>query len=152
MESTLLIKHVQECKSVTPEKHEVKPKQEQLVQERDDNNKEDQHSKEVAAPTLSSLRLNLKLEIPQLKEEDDDEEGSNDGFKTPTSEEHKIPPMLQCPGAPRKRKTSPMKQEGCRRRHHRRPIVLDFTTQEIESAMPLPVDLGAGGNNNNKDS
>lgn len=129
------------------EDNEIRQKQQQLVQEQ---HKEDPHQqqqsndnvpKNMPAPAVP-LGLNLKLEIPSYKEELDDD--SNDGFKTPTSEEHKIPVVLQCPPAPRKPKTlSSTKRKGCRCR-----IAIDLTSQEIESLFPtLPaVDLGAGGN------
>jgi len=43
----------------------------------------------------------------KLKEEDDEEEQEQeDGFKTPTSLDHKIPLPLQCPPAPRKTQPS----------------------------------------------
>lgn len=48
-------------------------------------------------------------------------DNNNDGFKTPTSSDHKIPPILECPGAPCKKKTiitkTPMKRKPlCRKR------------------------------------
>jgi len=49
------------------------------------------------------------------------QDDNNDGFKTPTSSDHKVPPILECPGAPCKKKTlitkTPMKRKPlCRRR------------------------------------
>jgi len=49
------------------------------------------------------------------------QDNNNDGFKTPTSSDHKIPPILECPGAPCKKKTiitkTPMKRKPpCRKR------------------------------------
>ncbi|KAE9620496.1 hypothetical protein Lal_00018952 [Lupinus albus] len=131
-----LVKETQykECQTQTPEKFEVRPKgqqqQEQSVQERD----QEQQSKMVR------LCLNLKLKISPHKEEDYQED-SNEGLKTPTCEDHKIPPVLQCPPAPRRRKTLSF-LKGIKGHHNR---VLDFTLQEIESTL-LPMDLDAAGN------
>jgi hypothetical protein len=78
----------------------------------------------------------LKLKIPCSVEEDED----NDGFKTPTSLDHKIPVILQCPPAPRKPK--PKSIPSTKRKAGRRRILLDLSI-EIESMFPpaLLVDL-----------
>ncbi|GMI96512.1 hypothetical protein HRI_003320500 [Hibiscus trionum] len=55
--------------------------------------------------------ISARKESEEKKKESDDDD-DNDGFKTPTSLEHKIPEPKQCPPAPRrprplKRKASP---------------------------------------------
>ncbi|OIV99386.1 hypothetical protein TanjilG_17196 [Lupinus angustifolius] len=123
-----------ECQTQTPEKFEDRAKgqqQQQSVQERD----QEQQSEVMRAC------LNLKLKISPYKEEDYQED-SKDGFKTPTREDHKILLILQCPPAPRKRKTLSF-SKGIKAHHSG---VLDFTLQEIESSL-LPMDLDAAGNN-----
>lgn len=70
---------------------------------------------------------------------DDDE----DGFKTPTSFDHKIPPMLECPGAPRKKVTKPAKRKAaacCRR------LVFDLS-KEVESMFATSFVEDLHGNN-----
>ncbi|KAE9616611.1 hypothetical protein Lal_00034618 [Lupinus albus] len=104
-----------DCLTPTHERHEAKLKPQQLVQERD----QEQQKKEVHAC------MNLRLEIPPYK---NDQEDSYDGVKTPISEEHKIPTILQCPPAPRKRKmlSSTKEIKGCH------PRVLDFTRLSMD--------------------
>ncbi|KAM6577973.1 hypothetical protein CsatB_029810 [Cannabis sativa] len=72
---------------------------------------------------------------------DDDNHHHNDGFKTPTSVDTKIPVILPCPPAPRKPKSTIQKTK---RKVNQRPALLDLTT-EIESLFPPTVlaDLGA---------
>ncbi|KAK8601595.1 hypothetical protein V6N12_051424 [Hibiscus sabdariffa] len=66
---------------------------------------------------------------------------NDDGFKTPTSLDHKIPAILKCPPAPRKPKSLPI--ISAKRKAFRRRILLDLT-KEIESLFPpaLLADLG----------
>ncbi|TYI90737.1 hypothetical protein E1A91_D03G142500v1 [Gossypium mustelinum] len=76
---------------------------------------------------------------------DDQDENDNDGFKTPTSLDHKIPAatILKCPPAPRKPKSLPIISSPAKRKSLRRRILLDLT-KEIESLFPpaLIADLG----------
>ncbi|MBA0582589.1 hypothetical protein Gorai_024728 [Gossypium raimondii] len=76
---------------------------------------------------------------------DDQDENDNDGFKTPTSLDHKIPTatILKCPPAPRKPKSLPIISSPAKRKPLRRRILLDLT-KEIESLFPpaLIADLG----------
>ncbi|KAM1276985.1 hypothetical protein ACFX13_030139 [Malus domestica] len=58
------------------------------------------------------------------------------GLKTPTSLDHKIKGSLQCPPAPRKPKSLPLKK---RKAILDPRILLDFSSDEIESLFP-PVD------------
>nr|POE54100.1 cyclin-dependent protein kinase inhibitor smr3 [Quercus suber] len=86
---------------------------------------------------LNSMELNFLVKVPSLGElrdvEDDD-----DGFRTPTSLDHKIPESLRCPPAPRKPKPIP----STKRKAGRRRIMLDLSN-EIDSLFPpaLLVDL-----------
>ncbi|CAL0304140.1 unnamed protein product [Lupinus luteus] len=104
-----------DCQTPTHERHEIRTQPQQLVQERD----QEQQKKEVHEC------LNLRLEIPPHK---NDLEDSYEGVKTPISEQHKIPTVLQCPPAPRKRKMlSSFKEiKGCH------PRVLDFTRLSMD--------------------
>ncbi|KAA3456723.1 cyclin-dependent protein kinase inhibitor SMR3-like [Gossypium australe] len=76
---------------------------------------------------------------------DDQDENDNDGFKTPTSLDHKIlaAAILKCPPAPRKPKSLPIISSPAKRKSLRRRILLDLT-KEIESLFPpaLIADLG----------
>ncbi|XP_059431009.1 cyclin-dependent protein kinase inhibitor SMR3-like [Corylus avellana] len=83
-----------------------------------------------------------KIKIPSVivgkfRDVEDDE----DGFKTPTSLDHKIPVILQCPPAPRKPKTIPL----TKRKATRQRILLDLSN-DIEALFPpaLLVDLSRG--------
>ncbi|XP_061354195.1 cyclin-dependent protein kinase inhibitor SMR10-like [Gastrolobium bilobum] len=140
-----------------PEKHDPRlcslVRKQELVQERDqdqdheDRQRQDQKQQQqnaITVPVLPEEPLGLKLKIPSYKEVEREKEDSNDGFKTPTTSEHKIPAILPCPPAPRKPKTLP----STKRKAYRRRIVLDLS-QEIESLFPTPfsVDLGDGGEN-----
>ncbi|TKY48426.1 Cyclin-dependent protein kinase inhibitor SMR3 [Spatholobus suberectus] len=140
--------HKGECQTSTQEDHQLVRLKQLSVQERDQQKGDKDHHQEeqkqrsdiTVSKPVSVSPLNLKIEIPSyLGSENDD--SSNDGFKTPTSSDHKIPVILECPGAPRKTKSGPAtKRKACRRR-----IVLDLS-KELESLFPVPyvVDLGGG--------
>ncbi|KAK8542180.1 hypothetical protein V6N13_137245 [Hibiscus sabdariffa] len=54
----------------------------------------------------SSDQSGLKIQLENKNQDDDSSSSSAGECLTPTSEENKIPPVLSCPGAPRKpRKT-----------------------------------------------
>jgi hypothetical protein len=59
--------------------------------------------KEELEPT-SSIGLS-KLSIIQEEESSNNDDDDDELLKTPTGPEHKIPPPLQCPGAPPRVKT-----------------------------------------------
>ncbi|XP_027343396.1 uncharacterized protein LOC113855967 [Abrus precatorius] len=134
--------HKEECQTSTYKDH--RRKQVPVVQERDQQEDEDYHQEEqkqrndISKP-LALASLTLKVEIPSCGVSEDDD--SNEGFKTPTSSDHKIPVILECPGAPRKR--PPTKRKACDRR-----IVRDLC-KELESLFPTPsvVDLDGGSVN-----
>lgn len=115
------------------------------LEERDQDEDNKEHQAIISVALAPPPMKNLKLEIPSYEEvvgsENVDE--SIEGLKTPTSLDQKFPVILECPGAPRKRKSRPAKKpRTCRRRR----IVLDMS-KELESlfAMPFMVDLCAGG-------
>ncbi|GAV69467.1 hypothetical protein CFOL_v3_12968 [Cephalotus follicularis] len=62
-------------------------------------------------------------------------EEENDGFKTPTSLEHKMPVIKQCPPAPRKPKPTKRKISSTA---PRKKLLLDLS-QEVESMFPMPI-------------
>ncbi|OMO67757.1 hypothetical protein CCACVL1_20340 [Corchorus capsularis] len=90
----------------------------------------------------------MELKLPCLGEskvhDENGKEEDDDGFKTPTCLDQKIPAMLKCPPAPRKPKALPIISSSAKRKaNFRRRILLDFT-KEIESLFPpaLLADLG----------
>ncbi|KAF3965843.1 hypothetical protein ACB098_08G043800 [Castanea mollissima] len=94
-------------------------KEEEKQQEEEDKRKISVSSLEVKVPSLGELR---------------DVEDDDDGFRTPTSLDHKIPQSLQCPAAPRKPKPIP----STKRKAGRRRTMLDLSN-EIESLFPPAV-------------
>ncbi|GAV57918.1 hypothetical protein CFOL_v3_01454 [Cephalotus follicularis] len=74
-----------------------------------------------------------KCEIPSKEETKVEDEDDNDGFKTPTSLDQRIPAVPKtCPPAPRKR---PSKRKDLQRRR----IFLDLP-DEIDSSFPQDLD------------
>ncbi|KAL2332127.1 hypothetical protein Fmac_019708 [Flemingia macrophylla] len=129
--------HNQEFQSLIREDHHdqlIRLKQ-LSVQERDHHH--DQHQEEQQKQRNA---ISLKIEIPSHVGSKNDD-STNEGLKTPTSSDHKIPVILECPGAPRKAKTKPAtKRKACRQR-----VVLDLS-KDLESLLDMPcaVDLGRG--------
>ncbi|XWS28842.1 hypothetical protein CRYUN_Cryun25bG0106300 [Craigia yunnanensis] len=115
---------------------EPQQQQKERVQEEQD---QQQQEKEKCKLLMSQMELKLPSSGELKVHENGEEDENNDGFKTPTSLDHKIPIMLKCPPAPRKPKSLPSpKRKACRRR-----ILLDLT-KEIECLFPpaLLADLG----------
>lgn len=102
--------------------------------EEKDKAKEEKHQEDKCKGFAPSL----KIQLPSLGEFKVEEDG--DGFKTPTSLDHKIPVILQCPPAPRKPKSRPLPK---RKLPHQRRIFHDLSN-EIEALFPpaLRADLG----------
>ncbi|KAE8688885.1 17.4 kDa class I heat shock family protein [Hibiscus syriacus] len=82
-----------------------------------------------------------KFKSPSSGEFNVADDENDDGFKTPTSLDHKIPAIFKCPSAPRKPKSLPIISP--KRKAFRRRILLDLT-KEMESLFPpaLLADLG----------
>ncbi|KAE8693107.1 Detected protein of unknown function [Hibiscus syriacus] len=82
-----------------------------------------------------------KLNSPSSGEFNVAGDENDDGFKTSTSLDHRIPAILKCPPAPRKPKSLPIISP--KRKAFRRRILLDLT-KEMESLFPpaLLADLG----------
>ncbi|KAG8647624.1 cyclin-dependent protein kinase inhibitor SMR14 [Manihot esculenta] len=77
-----------------------------------------------------------QLSLGELKATDDDD---NDGFKTPTTMDHKIPVIKQCPAAPRKpRPVLCTKRKAISPSNGRRSLQLDLS-REVESLFPRPI-------------
>ncbi|XVF68752.1 hypothetical protein PTKIN_Ptkin11bG0026500 [Pterospermum kingtungense] len=124
---------------------QIAPFQEETVQEQQDQQQQ-QQEKEEKCKLL--MRSPLELNLPASEEFNkghkngghQEEDERNDGFKTPTSLNHKIPALLKCPPAPRKPRSLPISPK--RKAFHRK-ILLDLT-KEIESLFPpaLLADLG----------
>ncbi|KAM1115635.1 hypothetical protein TB2_006156 [Malus domestica] len=88
---------------------------------------------------VSSLKVKLPSagEFCRVQQEGIGGDGDvEDGLKTPTSLDHKITGSLQCPPAPRKPKSLPLKK---RKAIIGPRILLDLSIDEIESLFP-PVD------------
>ncbi|XWS43713.1 hypothetical protein CRYUN_Cryun16bG0127300 [Craigia yunnanensis] len=81
-----------------------------------------------------------KISLGEFKATDD----HNDGFKTPTSLDQKIPVMKQCPPAPRKPKPLPSNKRKASTpssgstAHTHMNLLLDLS-QEVESLFPRPL-------------
>ncbi|QHO55080.1 hypothetical protein HN51_010077 [Arachis hypogaea] len=87
--------------------------------------------------------------VPEEEEKETEEE--EEGFKTPTSEEHRIPAMVECPPAPAKNKNKKRTKHSCyfsRHHHHHRfqSSVIHYSHQDIESLFPALHHLHGGNN------
>ncbi|XP_021828254.1 uncharacterized protein LOC110768716 [Prunus avium] len=102
-----------------------------------------QSSEEKQEDNFDMFVSSLKVQIPsagefcRLLQQDDNVDGvvDDEGLKTPTSLDHKITVNLQCPPAPRKPKSLPLKK----RKGAGHPRILLHLSSEIESLFP-PVD------------
>lgn len=126
------------CRTSTQEDGEggLSPKhQVQGLREREagDKDQEGQCNNVSAAP-------DLKLKIPFYDMEGEKEDEADEGFKTPTSSDHKIPVILQCPPAPRKPKPIPSRRK---RKANCPPRILLDLSKQIDSLFPSPLDLGS---------
>lgn len=96
---------------------------------------------------VNSMEFTFLLRYVNSKEEEEDRSGSksveddDNGFKTPTSLEHKIPMSLRCPMAPRKPKLRPLTKRKAAERHR---LLLDLSS-EIQSLFPADFLVGLGG-------
>lgn len=84
----------------------------------------------------------LKLKIPTSVEEFRVIQDDDNGFKTPTFLDQKIPVTLKCPPAPRKPKSLPSTKK--RKAHRRQRLFLDLSS-EIESLFPPTLVADFGG-------
>ncbi|GFZ13246.1 hypothetical protein Acr_23g0016310 [Actinidia rufa] len=120
----------------------------QISPSEDSKLQDQQHEKKIV-PTeekctestmlVSSQRIE-KLSVGEFKNGDDDDD--NDGFKTPTRSDQRIPRIPQCPPAPRKPKSCP-----CMRKRKSTPsqkTLIHVSNEVIESlfAPILVEDLG----------
>ncbi|XP_065868167.1 cyclin-dependent protein kinase inhibitor SMR14 [Euphorbia lathyris] len=123
-------------------------KQEQAVQEQEQEKHELQQQQQKGGEKCKLLVSSLKIKLPsssleeefKINQEEDVDDKSEDGLKTPTSMEKRIPLVLSCPPAPRKPKSMP-----CNKRKllgGRRRVLLDLSN-EIESLFPPSVVVGA---------
>ncbi|KAG4961348.1 hypothetical protein AAZX31_13G317000 [Glycine max] len=133
--------HKEGCQTLIQEDHQlIRLKQLSVQQEEEEEEEKQQRNSNIILTTKPVCPINLKLEIPSssyVGSENDD-----DGLKTPTSSDHKIPVILECPCAPKKTKSKPA---GTKRKSCRPRIVLDLYN-DLESLFPVPygVDLGGG--------
>ncbi|XWS53129.1 hypothetical protein CRYUN_Cryun11dG0131300 [Craigia yunnanensis] len=118
---------------------EPQQRKEERVQEEQDQQQQQQEKEDNCKLLMSPLELKLPSSGEFKVHENGEADENNDGFKTPTSLDRKIPVMLKCPPAPRKPKSLPSPK----RKAFRRRILLDLT-KEIESLFPpaLLADLG----------
>ncbi|XVE59249.1 hypothetical protein DITRI_Ditri05aG0030800 [Diplodiscus trichospermus] len=103
-------------------------------QQQEEQDQQQRQEEKDKCKLLKSPLTELKLPVSG---EFNGEDEKNDGFKTPTSLDHKIPAMLKCPPAPSKPKSLPSPKRKAFRQ------LLDLT-KEIESLFPpaLLADLG----------
>ncbi|CAK8576053.1 unnamed protein product [Lathyrus sativus] len=120
--------HDQELQPSTKQDYEVRQKQQ---------HEEKQHN---------NVPLDLKVKIPSYEEEKDID-SLNDGFKTPTTMEHKIQAILPPPPRKPKQHRPSTKRKGC----FRPQVILDLS-QDIESlfSTPLDLDISPCGKNHKK--
>ncbi|KAG6643172.1 uncharacterized protein LOC122275413 [Carya illinoinensis] len=109
---------------------ELRQRIEQEDREKKGEEEEEDQDCDVSVPVVVCERLSLG-ELVKVEEDDD-------GFKTPTSLDNKIPAIKQCPPAPRPNKQLPMKRA-------KSSIVLKKTPQplnlleEVEALFPLRI-------------
>ncbi|QCE11663.1 hypothetical protein DEO72_LG10g2899 [Vigna unguiculata] len=104
-----------------------KPRYSRSIQDRDEEKEENQ---QICRVTVRRQDDSASSSEEKLKEEEDEE---NDGFKTPTSLDHKISVPSQCPPAPRKTKPSLKRKASCFN-HCRHP--LDLSKEVFELLFP----------------
>ncbi|XP_028773059.1 uncharacterized protein LOC114730192 [Neltuma alba] len=93
--------------------------------------KEGRGGYEAEDPLLS--KDNCKLKVEEQEEENDEEEEREDGFRTPTSLDRRIPEVKQCPPAPRKPKLS-LKRKAT---HTRSSTPLHLSSKEVQLLFPV---------------
>ncbi|XP_059647029.1 cyclin-dependent protein kinase inhibitor SMR14 [Cornus florida] len=104
--------------------------QQDLHKDDDDDKKEERHHEATSS-------FSTELKTPSLGELDAtvDEDDHNNGFRTPTSLDHKIPVITQCPPAPRKIRTFTSSAKRKMLPRLRRNLQLDLS-KEVESMFP----------------
>lgn len=108
------------------------------------SNKEDHHGEDECKIMVASLNIKIpSFGEFKIEEEVDHQDDFDSGFKTPTSLDHQIPVMLQCPAAPRKPKSRPLLTKRKAQSQSQRRILYDLSN-EIEALFPpaLLADLG----------
>ncbi|XP_047156916.1 uncharacterized protein LOC124827812 [Vigna umbellata] len=83
----------------------------QSIKGRDEEKEENRQICRVTAPRQDDSASSTTPSLEEKLKEEEDEE--NDGFKTPTSLDHKILVPSQCPPAPRKTKPSLKRKASC---------------------------------------
>ncbi|XP_021672707.2 cyclin-dependent protein kinase inhibitor SMR3-like [Hevea brasiliensis] len=106
--------------------------QQEEEDDKDGNNETEEDGEERKTGDFSRL-----ISLGEVKATDDDDDDNN-GFKTPTSLDHKISATKQCPPAPRKpRPVIPAKRKASPS-NVRRSLQLDLS-REVESLFPRPI-------------
>lgn len=125
----------------------LKQQEECDLQEEDQREKQRLHKNQEMVINVTLLKLEAPSDDGSEINGDDDDD--NEGFRTPTSSDHRIPAVLECPGAPRKKKTEAAATKrkaapSCRRR-------VEFDAfEDLGSLLPAPpfvVDVDGGDNN-----
>lgn len=98
------------------------------IKKQDDHDSHHKEEDEEEFKAIFSSRESEKSCLAQSQVEEYDE-----GFKTPTSSDHKISAVKQCPAAPRKTRSSAKRKSSAAR--IRRSLQLDVSA-EIESMFP----------------
>ncbi|KAK9290094.1 hypothetical protein L1049_008258 [Liquidambar formosana] len=107
---------------------------------------DESHHQEQEAKDGDEKEEKWELKKPSLGEFKvvDEEDDGNDGFRTPTSLENKIPVIKQCPPAPRKPKPIPSTKRKVPSSGARRNLRLLDLSKDVESLFPQPLlaDIG----------
>nr|DAD25849.1 TPA_asm: hypothetical protein HUJ06_027317 [Nelumbo nucifera] len=109
----------------TSEVHQLHRQGEQNEQRQQQHDEKEDKDQSVASSE--------DLKLPLLGEGEFTGDDDDDGFRTPTSLDHKIPVILQCPPAPRKIISIPSKKR--KASSTRRQLLLNLS-DEIESLFP----------------
>lgn len=91
----------------------------------------DEESKRCLFETSVSSTESEKPPLGQFEAGEEDE-----GFRTPTSLDHRIPDITQCPPAPKKIRPSPSTKRKEISPRRRKSLHLDLSSTEVESNFP----------------
>ncbi|XWS55669.1 hypothetical protein CRYUN_Cryun09bG0020900 [Craigia yunnanensis] len=120
----------EECQAIATSSHDI-PDHDQGREVLEDHGEKKGEESNVTAASKESEKK--KISLGEFKAKDDD-----DGFKTPTSLDQKIPVIKQCPPAPRKPKPLPSnkrKASPSSSTRTSRNLQVDLS-QEVESLFP----------------
>uniref|UniRef100_A0A2P2JJJ7 Uncharacterized protein MANES_09G089000 n=1 Tax=Rhizophora mucronata TaxID=61149 RepID=A0A2P2JJJ7_RHIMU len=106
-------------------------------EERSKEEKDDEKEEERKTCTDSFAESKKSPSLGELNPTGDDDYDGGDGFRTPTSLEHKIPAIKECPPAPRKAKPLPSLKRKASPPNACISLLLDLS-QEVKSPSQRP--------------